>query len=114
MENNPILSPAYELADGDKSFLAEILGSMANGIPEDISEIEKAIEHNRLTLVCRSAHHMKSSIMYTNAEELRQLLTTLETTKEHPAAMDQVKILWVKAKELATQLATAIEAELKK
>lgn len=115
MENrHPMLSPAYELADGDKAFLAEILESMANGIPADVNEIEKAIEHKQLSLICRSAHHMKSSIMYTNADELRELLTIMETTKEHPAAIDQEKVLWVKAKELANQITGIIKEELKK
>jgi HPt (histidine-containing phosphotransfer) domain-containing protein len=115
MENShPMLSPAYELADGDKAFLAEILESMANGIPADIHEIEKALEHKQLSLICRSAHHMKSSIMYTNAVELRELLTTMETIREHPAAVDQEKVLWLKAKELATQITGILKEELKK
>ncbi len=109
---HPMLSPAYELADGDKSFLAEILESMVNNIPVDIIEIEKAIEHNQLSLVCRSAHHMKSSIMYTNAEELRELLGAIESTKEHPASMNQVKLLMPKVKELANQVIVAINTDL--
>ena len=87
---------------------------MANGIPADISEIESAIEHKQLGLICRSAHHMKSSIMYTNAEQLRELLTLMETLKEHPAAIDQAKILFEKTKELANSLFGIIQEERKK
>lgn len=109
---HPLLAPAYELADGDKAFLTEILESMLNNIPEDIAGIERAIGNNQLSLVSRSAHHMKSSVMYTNAEELRELLGIIETMKEHAAVMDQINVLMPKVKELAGQVVAAIKADV--
>ena len=108
---HPLLAPAYELADGDKAFLAEILESMLNAIPEDIEGIEKAIENNQPSLAQRCAHHMKSSIMYTNAEELKELLAAIEGLKEQSVGIDQVKAILPKAKDIANELVSIIKAE---
>lgn len=114
MDNNPILAPAFELADGDKTFYTDLLESMARSVPSDIAEIEKAIEQKHLTLVGRSAHHMKSSVMYTNADELKQLLSTIENKEEAPGVMEEIKKLMPELKQLAQELMDTINLEIKK
>lgn len=114
MENNPILSPAFELADGDKAFYVDLLESMGRSIPTNILEIEKALEQKHLTLVSRSAHHMKSSVMYTNAEGLKQLLTAIEGKEEAPGIIDEIKKLVPELKQLAQELMDIINREIKK
>jgi hypothetical protein len=114
MSGHPILAPVYELADGDKSFSDDLLQSMAAAIPADIAEIEKAIEKKHITLMCRSAHHMKSSIMYSNATDLKDLLITIEHKEETHTAIDEVKALLPKLKELAKALLDVVNTELAK
>jgi len=112
MAGHPLLTPVYELADGDKSFSNDLLQSMATAIPADITEIEKALEQKHITLVCRTAHHMKSSIMYSDAADLKALLVQIEGEKESATAIDEVKTLLPKVKELAKELLDVITAEL--
>ena len=114
MDGNPMLAPVYELADGDKSFSADILQSMATAIPADIAGIESAIEQKHITLACRNAHHMKSSIMYSNANELKALLAAIEAKDETPTAIAEVKALLPELKERAKTLLDIITAELAK
>jgi len=113
MQGHTILAPLYELADGDETFFAEVLGSMAENIPLDIDEIEKAIEKGQIDFICRSAHHMKSSIMYSDATELKELLATIEANKQSPAAINEAKASLPKLKELANQLMLVINSEKK-
>ena len=112
MAGHPLLTPVYELADGDKSFSDDLLQSMAAAIPADIAEIEKAIEQKHITLVCRTAHHMKSSIMYSNAADLKALLVTIEHKEDVHTSIDEVKELLPKLKELAKALLDIVNAEL--
>lgn len=112
MEGQHMLSPVYELADGDMSFFNEILDSMETNIPHDIAEIEAAIKEKHLTLVCRSAHHMKSSIMYSNAEELKELLTTIENTKDS-SLFQKIEAMMPRLKTLAKELLDIISIEKK-
>jgi HPt (histidine-containing phosphotransfer) domain-containing protein len=114
MEGHPILSPAYQLADGDKTFLAEIFDSMLSAIPENITEIEKSMANKQVEQVCRHAHHMKSSVMYTNAEELKELLSEIEGKRKDPEALVAIKALLPKVKELAEQVAAIINSEKSK
>jgi HPt (histidine-containing phosphotransfer) domain-containing protein len=110
---HPMLAPVYELADGDMVFFTEILESMTSSIPEDVAEIEKGIENKQISIVGRSAHHMKSSIMYSNAEELKEMLSVIEIKKE-ASAIDEVKALMPRLKLLAKELTDIIDSEKKK
>jgi HPt (histidine-containing phosphotransfer) domain-containing protein len=111
MEGHPMLTPVYELADGDKDFLKEILESIATNVPEDIKQIEEAIKGKQLHIICKAAHHMKSSVMYTNTDELKELLTQIETSKEAPGVIDQIKELIPKLELFTSQLLEIIETE---
>jgi len=112
MEGNSMLAPLYELADGDKVFFIDMLQSMAAAIPADIAAIENAIEQKHITLLCRNAHHMKSSIMYSNAAELKALLAMIESQNESAAAIDEIKSLLPKLKGFAEVLLALIHKEL--
>lgn len=107
-----MLAPVYELADGDKAFATDILQSMATAIPADIIGIEGAIAQKHITLACRNAHHMKSSIMYSNADELKALLAAIEAKNDTPTAIDEIKALLPELKQRAKTLLDIITAEL--
>jgi HPt (histidine-containing phosphotransfer) domain-containing protein len=107
-----MLSPVYELADGDKDFLNEILESMANNIPQNIKEIKQAILNKDIYTLGRAAHHMKSSIMYSNAEELKELLSQIEVQKT-VESIDEIKQLMPRVEMLSQELGEIIDAERK-
>ena len=114
MAGDVTLSYLYDFADGDISFVKEIIDLMDKNIPEDMESIEKAITSNDLDTVRRSAHHMKSSIQYSNYAELSDFLSEIETKKDSPSAIDEAKEMMPHLKELLSKLVKVMEAEKEK
>jgi|SRR6185312_417098 len=106
------LSNLYALADGDTGFVVEILDLMQKNIPIDIADIEKSVDERNLLKVKRSAHHMKSSIQYSNEQELIMLLEKIDN-KDFTSVLE-AKSLLPKIKELSDKLMKLIEAEKQK
>src|SRR6185437_56685 len=98
------LNYLYALADGDTSFVMEILNLMDKNIPIDIDHIEKALKNNDLSLVKRSAHHMKSSVQYSDYIELSALLSVFENTHDSPTAIAEITLLLPQLKQLSNNL----------
>lgn len=114
MEDHPALVYLYDLAEGDMDFVNEILGLMEKNIPLDMADIEKAVATGNLKQVQRSAHHMKSSIQYSNYIDLSELLAAIETKKESATALAEIQDSLPQLKKMADKLLQLIEAEKKK
>ena len=110
MPGDSTLNYLYDLAEGDMGFVNEILDLMAKNIPIDLIAIEKAITDNDIQQLQRSAHHMKSSIQYSNNESLSELLSILEKK----TAIADAKALLPQVNELAAMLMRLIETEKKR
>jgi HPt (histidine-containing phosphotransfer) domain-containing protein len=108
------LSYLYAFADNDVSFVKEILELMEKNIPTDLDSIEKALDSNDLALVKRSAHHMKSSIQYSDYIELSDFLSGIETKKDSPNAIAEIKEMIPQLRKLSDKLVQVIQAEKKK
>lgn len=113
MEGHHMLAPLYELADGDVGFFNEIVDSMAKAIPENINQLQKGLEKGDIVSISRGAHHMKSSIMYTNASELREILTAIEQ-QNNISKLEEIRSLMPRIIELAKELSDIIKSEEKK
>jgi len=114
MTEQSALSYLYELAEGDMGFVTEILDLMYKNIPADIISIENAIAANDIQQVKRAAHHMKSSIQYSNYIDLSELISEIEIKKDLAESIAQVKELLPELKKLSGNLMQYIEAEKKK
>lgn len=108
------LSYLYALADGDTGFVMDILDLMDKNIPIDIDHIEQALKNTDLSSVKRSAHHMKSSIQYSDYIELSDLLSVFENTNDSPTAITEVTLLLPQLKQLSNNLMQVIETEKKR
>ncbi|HSY76907.1 MAG TPA: Hpt domain-containing protein [Bacteroidia bacterium] len=114
MTDKSTLSYLYALADGDKRFVTEILDLMIKNIPIDIVSIDKAISDNDLQQMRRNAHHMKSSIQYSNDLELSELLAVIENKKDSSSAVAEAGVLLPQLKELSNKLLEVLLTEKKK
>ncbi len=108
------LNYLYAFADNDLSFVKEILELMDKNIPIDLDSMEKALDSNDLALVKRSAHHMKSSIQYSDYIELSDFLSGIETKNDSPTAIAEIKGMMPQLKKLSTDLVELIATEKKK
>ncbi|HXB12250.1 MAG TPA: Hpt domain-containing protein [Bacteroidia bacterium] len=108
------LNYLYAFADNDISFVKEILELMDKNIPTDLDSIEKALDSNDLALVTRNAHHMKSSVQYIDYVELSDFLSEIETKKDSPTAIAEIKGMMPQLKKLLDNLVQLIQAEMKK
>ena len=114
MSSSSSLEYLYALADGDMDFVKEILELMEKNIPDDIVSIENAIAANDMQQIKRSAHHMKSSIQYSNYLEFSELLSVIETGKEKAATVTEVRSLLPELKSMSDKLLELIAVEKKK
>ena len=108
------MSYLYAFADNDISFVKEILDLMDKNIPTDFENIEKAIASNNLDAVRRSAHHMKSSIQYSDYLELSDFLSSIETKQDSPNTIAEIKGMLPQLEKLLDNLVEVIQAEKKK
>ena len=69
MENNKAFDKdeLLERVDGEKEFLAELIEIFINDIPEQLSEIQKAVDNRNSEELEKSAHKLKGAI--SNFEE---------------------------------------------
>jgi HPt (histidine-containing phosphotransfer) domain-containing protein len=114
MAGDLTLSYLYAFADNDISFVKEILELMEKNIPIDLESIAKAIDSNNLTEVKRSAHHMKSSVQYSDYLELSDFLSEIETKQDSPTAIAEIKGMLPHLKQLLDNLLQVMETEMKK
>ena|ERR1700722_8993363 len=108
------LNYLYAFADNDLSFVKEILELMDKNIPLDLDSIEKALDSNDLALVKRSAHHMKSSIQYSDYIDLSDFLSSIENKIESPNTIAEIKAMMPQLQKLSANLVELIETEKKK
>ena len=64
MENNKAFDKdeLLERVDGEKEFLAELIEIFINDIPEQLSEIQKAVDNRNSKELEKSAHKLKGAI----------------------------------------------------
>jgi signal transduction histidine kinase/CheY-like chemotaxis protein len=83
-ENDVIdLQDLYELANGDKTFVSEMMEIFLEQNPKEIKELEKALSENRCDAVYQLAHKMKSAIGFMGVKGVLFVLNELEVMGEN-------------------------------
>ncbi len=77
---------------GRKTDLAhEMLNMLLFSLPETLSNLEKAIKAEDLSLLLQVVHKFHGACCYTGVPNLKRLAETLETTLKHDAMLNQIE-----------------------
>ena len=94
------LSYIYDISDGDREFIKEMLETFLKITPENINEIEVAQKNNNWKEVGRLAHKLKPTLMLIGDESLSKKINNLEKdaknevdTSQLPAKISEIKEL---------------------
>ena len=92
----------------DTEYLLDMLGSLLNDSPADLSALKTAFAKNDLTAVCQKAHKLKNSAGIIQAESLMELLQQIEIAGKSGATAELPLLI-----ENTTALYNSIEISLK-
>ncbi len=99
MEPHTQLRPAgsYDLSMleelDDNEYMLEVLTIWLMESPKDISDMKTALLENRIDIVCKKAHKLKSSAGVIQAENLRILLQELEVKGKSGVTVEELEFM---------------------
>jgi response regulator RpfG family c-di-GMP phosphodiesterase len=83
----------HQLSGNDKDFENRILQQFVMQVPEELAQLNKAIEENDFTGIRRTAHSLKSTVGYVGlADELHPVLDKLEKQGETEDNSDMAEL----------------------
>lgn len=69
----------YELADGDGSFVKEIIDTFLSTTPKNLIKLEEAIAHRKAADVVFFAHKLKGTFNFIGSTQLSHTFTIIES-----------------------------------
>ena len=103
-----------DLAEGDVSFIAEMIQLYVTRVPNDISKLEISIGSSDWKTVRATAHQMKSSFNHIGLKDIVPLIQSIEDSSNHLTDLDKIPEKFAKVKQICTQAVEELKTELKK
>lgn len=108
------LSYLSDLAEGDDSFIAEMLQLYITRVPNDVSKLELSINSSDWKTVRSTAHQMKSSFNHIGLKEIVPLIQSIEDSAHHVTDLELIPEKFAKVKLVCTQAVDELKSELRK
>ena len=80
----------YNISDGDREFIKEMLEVFVKITPESIDIINDSLEQKQWKEVARVAHKIKPSILLLGIDELTKLVKEIEHMAKNQEELDQL------------------------
>lgn len=85
------LDKINEMADGDTEFVLSVISVFLEEVPEDLSELEKAVADSNYEQVYKLAHKIKPNVDLLGMEQTRAVALEIETLGKSEGNMDAVR-----------------------
>ncbi len=102
-----------DLAEGDVSFIVEMIQLYVARVPNDISKLETSIGSSDWKMVRATAHQMKSSFNHIGLKDIVPLIQSIEDSSNHLTDLEQIPEKFAKVKLICAQAVDELNAELK-
>jgi HPt (histidine-containing phosphotransfer) domain-containing protein len=85
------LDKLNEMADGDEDFILSVITVFLEEVPQDLEDLEKAIEGEDYENVYQLAHKIKPNVDILGMEQTRAIALEIETLGKHEDNMEEIK-----------------------
>lgn len=103
-----------DLSNGDAHFFLDMLETFVQTITKGLASIQKSIDQSDIDMVAEHAHRIASPCKHLNANALYACLKKIENgIRNDEITMKEVTELYAEVKELAQQVLTKVNAEIK-
>ena len=115
LAQNKVINLNYlrEMANGDASFIEEIINMFILQTPDNIANLLTLAQENKWLEVKAIAHKMKSSIVLIGNKELENICINLQQYARSPSSIELIPSLIFRAKTLCEKAIEELKLELK-
>ncbi len=111
------LSYLQEMANGDQTFIRDMIDIFLNEIPKGLDQIQSGINNKDFGFICGTAHRIKSNYMMMGMKKQQEAALTIEKMiKNEQNDLETIKEIWLRLKaeseSVYTPLRTLLEEEL--
>ncbi|GGD43632.1 Hpt domain-containing protein [Muriicola marianensis] len=85
------LDKLNEMAEGDDDFVLSVVTVFLEEVPQDLEDLEKAIDTADYENVYKLAHKIKPNVDILGMEQTRAIALEIETLGKDEANMDQIR-----------------------
>jgi HPt (histidine-containing phosphotransfer) domain-containing protein len=85
------LDKLNEMADGDEDFILSVITVFLEEVPQDLEDLEKAIEESDYENVYKLAHKIKPNVDILGMEQSRAVALEIETLGKDVKNMDLIR-----------------------
>lgn len=86
------LDKLNEMAEGDDDFILSVITVFLEEVPQDLSDLEKAIQKRDYENVYKLAHKIKPNVDILGMEQTRAIALEIETLGKDQGNMDLIEI----------------------
>ncbi len=108
------LSYLQEMANGDQTFIRDMIAIFLNEIPKGLDQIQSGIKDKDFTFICGTAHRIKSNYMMMGMKEQQEMALTIEKMiKNGKNDLERIKDIWLRLKTDSESVYTSLKNLLK-
>ncbi|WP_209405345.1 Hpt domain-containing protein [Pseudozobellia sp. WGM2] len=85
------LDKINEMAEGDEDFINSVISVFLEEVPQDLEELESALEQHNHDRVYKLAHKIKPNVDLLGMEQTRAIALQMETLGKNKASMSDIK-----------------------
>ncbi|SHJ85158.1 Hpt domain-containing protein [Pseudozobellia thermophila] len=85
------LDKINEMAEGDDDFINSVISVFLEEVPQDLEELETALEQQNHDRVYKLAHKIKPNVDLLGMEQTRAVALQMETLGKDRASMSEIK-----------------------
>ncbi|MGI9550899.1 MAG: Hpt domain-containing protein [Aurantibacter sp.] len=85
------LDKINEMADGDQDFINSVVSVFLEEVPQDLQDLEQALEQKNHEKVYQLAHKIKPNVDLLGMEQTRAAALEIETMGKNSASIDDIE-----------------------
>ena len=85
------LDKIHEMAEGDQEFVRSVVSVFLEEVPEDLRELETAVETSHYEQVYKLAHKIKPNVDLLGMEQTRAIALEIETLGKSEGNMEVIR-----------------------
>ncbi len=105
------LDKINEMADGDKDFIVSIVTVFLEEIPQDLKDLEEAVNNRDHEQTYQLAHKIKPNVDILGMEQARILALDIETLGKNQGSFDEINTKFPVLKQDVLQVISELQSD---
>lgn len=85
------LDKINEMAEGDEAFISSVISVFLEEVPQDLEELETALDQQNHDRVYKLAHKIKPNVDLLGMEQTRAVALQVETLGKNRASIEEIR-----------------------